>query len=111
MTKFAAYKKWAQVTPFLQVGHVVLVIDDGLPSLHWKLGRIQETFKGRDGLVRSGLVKTSYGVLRRPITVLHLMEAADTLKADKHYRQKHCLFCFFFCRYFDLNACVWAVMF
>ena len=58
--------------------------DDRLPRLRWKLGRIKEIFKGRDGVLRSALEKTSQGVFRRPITVLHILEAADTLKADKH---------------------------
>ena len=42
-----------------------------------------------DRLVRSALAKTSQGVVRRPITVLHMLEAADTSKMEKHYRQKH----------------------
>ena len=42
--------------------------DDRPPRLRWKLGRIQEIFKEWDGLVRSALVKTSQGVVRRPIT-------------------------------------------
>ena len=83
VTQLTAYKKWAQITPALQVGDLVLVSDDRLPRLRWKLGRIQEIFKGRDGLVHSALVKTSQGVFRRRITVLHMLEAADTLKADK----------------------------
>ena len=82
-----AYKKWAQITPALQVGDIVLVSDDRLPRLRWKLGRIQELFKGRDGLVRSALIRTSQGVFRRPITVLHTLEAAD-----KPSRQERCLF-------------------
>ena len=33
--------------------------DDRLQKLRWKLGRIKEIFKGRDGLLRSALEKTS----------------------------------------------------
>ena len=62
----------------------VIVSDDRLPRLRWKLGRINEIFKGRDGVLRSALEKTSQGVFRRPVTVLHILEAADTLKADKY---------------------------
>ena len=62
----------------------VIVSDDRLPRLRWKFGRINEIFKGRDGLLRSALEKTSQGVFRRPVTVLHILEAADTLKADKY---------------------------
>ena len=44
VTQLVAYKKWAQVTPPLQVGDVVLVSDDHLPRLRWKLGHPQEIF-------------------------------------------------------------------
>ena len=59
VTQLTAYKKWAQITPALQVGDVVLVSDDRLPRLRWKLGRIKEIFKGRDRLLRSALEKTT----------------------------------------------------
>ena len=41
---------------------------------------MQEIFKGRDRLVCSALVKTSQGVVHPPVTVLHMLGAADTLK-------------------------------
>ena len=81
MTQLTAYKKWARPTPQLQVGDLVLVSDDGLPRQRWKLRRMAETFKERDG--RSALVKTPRGVFHRPVTVLHMLEAADTRKIDK----------------------------
>lgn len=83
MAQLAAYKKWTQITPALQIGDIVLVSDDRPPRLHCKLGRIQELCKGRYGLVRSALVKTSQGMVRRLITVLHILEAADALRVDK----------------------------
>ena len=84
MAHLAAYKKWTQITPALQIGDRVLVSDDRPPRLHCKLGRIQEISKGRYGLVRSALVKTSQGMVRRLITVLHMLEAAYALRVDKH---------------------------
>ena len=83
MTQLTAYKKWARPTPQLQVWDLVLVSDDRLPRQRWKLRRMAETFKERDGLVRSALVKTPRGVFHRPVTVLHMLEAADTRKIDK----------------------------
>ena len=73
----------------------VIVSDDRLPRLRWKLGRINEIFKGRDGLLRSALEKTSQGVFRRPVTVLHMLEAADTLKAE-NTRDRNIVFLYFF---------------
>ncbi|KAL1441349.1 hypothetical protein MTO96_008621 [Rhipicephalus appendiculatus] len=37
----------------LHVGDLVVVRDDNVPTLQWKLGRVVEAFPGRDGLERS----------------------------------------------------------
>jgi len=43
--------------PSLSVGEVVIVHDEHLPRGLWKLGRIQEVMKGRDGQIRGATVK------------------------------------------------------
>lgn len=59
----------------LKVGDVALIGEDNAPRQSWKLGRIEELFPGRDGLVRSCAVRTSTGtVLRRPIQLLYPLE-------------------------------------
>ena len=59
----------------LKVGDVVLIGEDNTPRQSWRLGRIQELFPGRDGLVRSCTVRTSSGtLLRRPIQLLYSLE-------------------------------------
>ncbi|CAI5682672.1 unnamed protein product [Oreochromis niloticus] len=59
----------------LKLGDVVLIGHDNLPRQVWKLGRIEEMFPGRDGLVRSCLVRTTTGtLLRRPIQLLYNLE-------------------------------------
>lgn len=59
----------------LKVGDVVLIGEDNTPRQSWRLGRIQELFPGRDGLVRSCTVRTSSGtLLRRPIQLLYPLE-------------------------------------
>lgn len=44
-----------QSTPF-RVGDVVLIHDDKQPKHMWKMGRIDETFMGRDGKIRSDVL-------------------------------------------------------
>ncbi|KAL2098667.1 hypothetical protein ACEWY4_005147 [Coilia grayii] len=52
----------------LKVEDVALIKEDNAPRQSWKLGKIEELFPGRDGLVRSCAVRTSTGtVVRRPI--------------------------------------------
>lgn len=59
----------------LKVGDVALIGEDNTPRQSWRLGRIEELFPGRDGLVRSCAVRTSSGtVLRRPIQLLYPLE-------------------------------------
>ena len=58
----------------LKKGSVVLIRDDKTPRLHWPLGVVVELFPGKDGIVRSVNVKTSKGVICRPVQRLHNLE-------------------------------------
>lgn len=60
-------KKWNQETPNMQKGTLVLIHEDNLPPLKWKLGRVIATFPGSDGLTRVVLLKTQNGELKRPV--------------------------------------------
>ena len=72
--KCIRYPRGTQIQP--EVGQVVLLKEPVLPRLRWKIGRIQECIKGRDGNIRSALVRVSRGrggrpeVLRRPVRLL-----------------------------------------
>ncbi|CAG7727780.1 unnamed protein product [Allacma fusca] len=59
--------KWATTTENVKTGTMVLIKDDRLPPMKWKLGRILETHPGKDGLVRVVTVKIEEGELKRPI--------------------------------------------
>ena len=48
-------------------GMLVLLREDNLPPMSWRLAVISETFPGLDGHVRVVKVKTSFGQLKRPI--------------------------------------------
>ena len=45
--------------PIISVGDVVVVHDDNLPRGFWKLGLVEELFKGRDGIARGALVRVA----------------------------------------------------
>ena len=49
--------KWTEVVKDLVDGDVVLVLDPNLPRGQWPLGRITETFPGRDGHTRVAKVQ------------------------------------------------------
>jgi hypothetical protein len=67
-------KKWTDPTDNEILNRIVIIRDDNLSRNEWKMGRVIETQKGRDGLVRTAVLKTSTGTLRRPIQRLSLLE-------------------------------------
>jgi hypothetical protein len=52
-------------TPALEVGSMVILVEDNTPPLQWKLGRIVELHPGSDGVVRVVSVKTVNGIFKR----------------------------------------------
>ncbi|KAL7824556.1 hypothetical protein SRHO_G00098450 [Serrasalmus rhombeus] len=67
------WNRWQKSS--LKIGDVALIGEDNAPRQSWKLGKIEELFPGRDGLVRSCAIRTSTGtVLRRPIQLLYPLE-------------------------------------
>ncbi|XP_075162915.1 uncharacterized protein LOC142235550 [Haematobia irritans] len=69
--------KWKSSKNNIATGAMVLVKDDNLPPLKWKLGRIVETICGSDGIVRVFIVKTSNGVSRRSVSKLAPLPIED----------------------------------
>ncbi len=68
-------QKWNTARPNLEVGDVVLLVDEDTKRNMWPMGRIQDVFPGDDGLVRKVNVKVSGSVvsLSRPVTKVVLL--------------------------------------
>ena len=67
-------KKWHTPTHNDLLNKVVLIQEDNLCRNEWKMGRIIETVKSKDGLIRTVVVKTSTSTLKRPIQRIALLE-------------------------------------
>lgn len=52
---------------------IVLIKQEGLPK-KWNLGKVMKLHEGRDGNVRSVDLKTSTGIISRPVTMLYPLE-------------------------------------
>ena len=52
----------------------IFKLDMRTPRGCWPLGRIVTVFPGSDNVVRSAEVKTKFGLLRRPVAKLALLE-------------------------------------
>ena len=59
----------------VKCGDLRLIADENTPSKRWPLERIIKTFPGKDGLVRTAQVKTSWSVLTRSVDKLCLLKA------------------------------------
>ncbi|GAB0092550.1 uncharacterized protein DMENIID0001_075520 [Sergentomyia squamirostris] len=59
--------KWKHPHPNLQIGDLVLLVEDNLPPLSWVPGRVIELHTGNDGHIRVVVVRTAWGVYKRAI--------------------------------------------
>jgi hypothetical protein len=56
--------------PNVDVGALVVLIEDNLSPLQWRLGRVVHVHPGSDGVVRVVFVKTVSGTYKRPVKKL-----------------------------------------
>ena len=63
-------KKWLRESGQLQVGDVVVVMSRTMPRGKWPLGRITETYPGKDGIIRVAQVKVGETIMKRPAVKL-----------------------------------------
>lgn len=76
--------KWAQPTPNVRVGQIVLIKEDNLPPGKWILGRIISTSQGNDQKIRVVELKTATTIIKRPITKICLLPISDN--EDEHLK-------------------------
>ena len=70
-------QKWVEPRRNLQIGDLVLLVDQTIPRNSWLLGRVTRTFPDAEGFVRKAEVKTKVGVSTRPISKLCLLLEGD----------------------------------
>ena len=64
-------EKWFQEMSPLKGNDTVLVFDNNLPRGKWRLGKVEKTLVGRDGLIRTVSIRTMKGVISRPVQKVH----------------------------------------
>lgn len=76
--------KWKrQSSALLKIGNLVIVKDDNLPTLNWKIGRVVKIFPGTDNITRVVNVRCSDGsVLKRAVSKLCLLPVYDSHHVD-----------------------------
>lgn len=78
--------KWKSQGPtLLKPGVLVILKEDNVPPLHWKMGRVVAVHKGSDGVARVATVKTQAGVIKRSFSKLCIVPIEtenDNLSSD-----------------------------
>ncbi|CAL8137208.1 unnamed protein product [Orchesella dallaii] len=62
--------KWKRKCENIKVGDIVIIHEDNVPPMKWKLAKVIEVHGGADDRVRVVSVKTSSGIYKRPIVKL-----------------------------------------
>ncbi|XP_076858013.1 uncharacterized protein LOC143512031 [Brachyhypopomus gauderio] len=89
LTTIATRQRWHSPKRNMQTGDIVLIKDDDLPRCEWRLGRVSETTRDKDGFVRrvkvhlgdkqlgkKGERLSKLSVLERPVQKLVLLQEA-----------------------------------
>lgn len=69
--------KWYFDDPKRADNTLVLIVDNNLPPLRWKLGRIIKLYPGNDGISRVATVRTQAGTFQRPLVKLCPLPTTD----------------------------------
>lgn len=65
-------------TPNLAIDDVVIIQDNNMPPLKWKLSRVVDVHKGADDKIRVVTLKTANRICKRTITKLCNLSISDT---------------------------------
>ncbi|XP_058449169.1 uncharacterized protein LOC131429138 [Malaya genurostris] len=70
--------KWTRQMDNIAIGTMVLVKEDNLPPLKWRIGRVVHIFKADDGNIRVVMVKTQDGEYRRAISKICVLPIRES---------------------------------
>lgn len=70
-------QKWSSTKRNFIVGNIILIVDEMAPRNSWVMGRGNQTFPDRRGLVRRLLIKTKSNCLDRPIPKICLPQEVE----------------------------------
>ncbi|XP_055605543.1 uncharacterized protein LOC129753723 [Uranotaenia lowii] len=75
-------KRWRPAVS-IDVGRLVVIHEDHLPPLKWKMGRIHEVHPGEDDIVRVVTLKTEKGFLKRPVEKICLLPISESNESEE----------------------------
>ena len=78
VTHVGKFTKWHHPTRNIAVGDIVVLRNCSLLPTRWPLARVIQVHPGKDELVRVATIKTSTGVITRPVTKLALLLPSES---------------------------------
>ncbi|XP_062538360.1 uncharacterized protein LOC134206648 [Armigeres subalbatus] len=87
LSNLQSRNKWTKHRNNLNVGTMVLLKEDNIPPLKWRLGRVTEIHPGQDENVRVVTVRTKEGQYRRAISKICILPIRDN-QTDEPTRQQ-----------------------
>ncbi|XP_070141789.1 uncharacterized protein [Drosophila kikkawai] len=70
--------KWRLPVSNVPAGSMVLIKEDNVPPLRWRLGRVESTVAGEDGVERVAVIRTNSGLCKRAIRKLAVLPLETT---------------------------------
>lgn len=67
-------EKWHEKQPNVEVGAVVIIVDDKFPRSCWMKVIITQVFPGKDLQVRVAEIRTSTGLFKRPVSKIIVLD-------------------------------------
>ena len=77
-------QKWCFPEAYVKENDVVLIVNENAPRGQWPLARVVKVHIGKDGKVRSAVVRSSGTDLTRPITKLCLLENVNLAQVNSN---------------------------
>ncbi|XP_041631498.2 uncharacterized protein [Drosophila kikkawai] len=81
LTLLQQRSKWRTQKTDVQLGDVVLVKDENLPSLKWPLARVVNLVAGSDNVARVAVLKTATGLINRAVAKLCVLPKQDEVES------------------------------
>lgn len=78
----ARTKRWKPAIP-VEIGKLVIVKDENVPPIRWKMGRIIAVHPGKDDVIRVVTVKTATGEVKRPVEKICILPIPINCEEDK----------------------------
>ncbi|XP_062541004.1 uncharacterized protein LOC134209035 [Armigeres subalbatus] len=77
LSSLQSRNRWTRSRDNLTVGTMVLLKEDNVPPLKWRLGRVTEVHPGADGNVRVVTVRTKDGSYRKEVSKICILPIRD----------------------------------